>query len=389
MKIHEYQAKGILRRFGISVPRGEACLTPREAAEIASRLGASSYVLKAQVHAGGRGKGGGIRTASSPSEVERLAGEMIGMRLVTHQTGPEGKKVHRLLVEEAQEIAREIYLGIVVDRSEGVPVIMACPEGGVEIEEVARLSPGKILKASSTPGVGFPAFQARKLAYGLGLGPGEVEKAVALILSLARAFDESDASLIEVNPLVVTRDCDVVALDAKVNFDDNALYRHPELREFRDLDEEEPLEIEASRSGLSYIKLQGDVGCMVNGAGLAMATMDLIQLAGGAPANFLDVGGGASTDQVKNAFRILLSDKSVRAVLINIFGGIMRCDVVAEGVVVAAKQMEVRVPVVVRLEGTNVEEGRRILRDSGLNFTVASGMLDAARKVVSLSRGGP
>jgi succinyl-CoA synthetase beta subunit len=389
LKIHEYQAKAILKRFGIGVPRGEACLTAREAAEIASRLGVSSYVLKAQVHAGGRGKGGGIRTAGSPSEVERLAGEMIGMKLVTHQTGPEGKKVHRLLVEEAQEIAREIYLGIVIDRIEGVPVIMACPEGGVEIEEVARRSPEKILKAPSTPGVGFSPFQARKLAYGVGLGPGEVEKTVALILSLARAFDESDASLIEVNPLVVTRDGDVVALDAKMSFDDNALYRHPDLRELRDQDEEEPLEIEASRSGLSYIKLQGDVGCMVNGAGLAMATMDLIQLAGGAPANFLDVGGGASADQVKNAFRILLSDKSVRAVLINIFGGIMRCDVVAEGVVVAAKQMAVRVPVVVRLEGTNVEEGRRILRDSGLNFTVASGMLDAARKVVSLSRGGP
>src|SRR2546425_1078385 len=343
--------------------------------------------LKAQVHAGGRGKGGGIRTASSPSEVERLAGEMIGMRLVTHQTGPEGKKVHRLLVEEAQEIAREVYLGIVVDRSEGVPVIMACPEGGVEIEEVARLSPGKILKASSTPGVGFPAFQARKLAYGLGLGPGEVEKAVALILSLARAFDESDASLIEVNPLVVTRDGDVVALDAKMNFDDNGLYPHPEVRGFRDLDEQEPLEIEASRSGLSYIKLQGDVGCMVNGAGLAMATMDLVQLAGGAPANFLDVGGGASTDQVSNALRILLSDPSVKAVLINIFGGIMRCDVVAQGVVDSASRMGVKVPMVVRLEGTNVEEGRGILLGSGLNFTVADGMQDAARKVVALAKG--
>jgi len=389
LKIHEYQAKTILKRFGVVVPRGEPCSSSREAAEIASRLGASSFILKAQVHAGGRGKGGGIRTAGSPTEVERVAGEMIGMRLVTPQTGPDGKRVRRLLVEEAQEITRELYLGIVIDRSEGSPVVMVCPEGGVEIEEVARRSPGKILKASSVPGVGFPPFLARKLAYGVGLGPKEVEKTVILILALVRAFEESDAALIEVNPLVVTREGDVVALDAKASFDDNALYRHPELRELRDLDEEEPLEVEASRSGLSYIKLQGDVGCMVNGAGLAMATMDLIQLAGGAPANFLDVGGGASADQVRSAFRILLPDSSVRALLINIFGGIMRCDVVAEGVVAAAKQMEVRVPVVVRLEGTNVEEGRRILRDSGLNFTVASGMLDAARKVVSLSRGGP
>jgi succinyl-CoA synthetase beta subunit len=385
VKIHEYQAKTLLRKFGVSVPRGEICFNPQEAMEAAGRLGQPPYVLKAQVHAGGRGKGGGIKTARSAQEVDRLAREMIGMTLVTPQTGPEGKKVRRLLVEEGLEIARELYLGVVVDRATGTPVVMASAEGGVEIEEVARRSPEKILRAPVRPGLGFRPYQARNLAFGLGLGEAG-EKGMKLMLALVRAFQEMDASLAEINPLVVTRGGEVLALDAKINFDDNALFRHPEIRELRDVEEEEPLEVEASRLGLNYIKLHGNVGCMVNGAGLAMATMDLIQLAGGAPANFLDVGGGASVEQVTGAFRILLSDRNVRTVLINIFGGIMRCDVVAQGVVAAAKQMGVKTPMVVRLEGTNVEEGRRILRDSGLNFTVADGMADAAQKVVALAK---
>jgi succinyl-CoA synthetase beta subunit len=385
VKIHEYQAKNLLKQFGVAVPRGEICFSPQEAVAAAGRLGRPPYVLKAQIHAGGRGKGGGVKVVRSAQEVENVARGIIGMKLVTPQTGAEGKIVRRLLVEEGLEIAREIYLGVVVDRSSGMPVVMASAEGGVEIEEVARRSPEKILRAPVRPGFGFRAYQARQLAYGLGLGDAG-DKAAKLMLSLVRAFQEMDASLAEINPLVITRGGEVLALDAKINFDDNALFRHPEIRELRDVEEEEPLEVEASRHGLNYIKLQGNVGCMVNGAGLAMATMDLIQLAGGAPANFLDVGGGASVEQVTSAFRILLSDRSVRAVLINIFGGIMRCDVVAEGVVGAAKGMGVKAPMVVRLEGTNVEDGRRILRDSGLNFTVAEGMADAAQKVVALAR---
>ena len=385
MKIHEYQAKTLLKKFGVSVPRGEVCFNPQEAVEAAGRLGRPPYVLKAQVHAGGRGKGGGIKLARSVQEVDRLARELIGMTLVTPQTGPEGRKVRRLLVEEGLEIARELYLGVVVDRATGMPVVMASAEGGVEIEEVARRSPEKILRAPVRPGLGFRPYQARNLTLGLGLGEAG-EKSMKLLLALVRAFQEMDASLAEINPLVVTRGGEVLALDAKINFDDNALFRHPEIRELRDVEEEEPLEVEASRLGLNYIKLNGNVGCMVNGAGLAMATMDLIQLAGGAPANFLDVGGGASVEQVTGAFRILLSDRNVRTVLINIFGGIMRCDVVAQGVVTAAKQMGVKAPIVVRLEGTNVEDGRRILRDSGLNFTVADGMADAAQKVVALAK---
>jgi len=387
VKIHEYQAKAILRQYGVPVPRGEVSFTPKEAAGIASRLGAGPYVVKAQIHAGGRGKGGGVKIAQSVAEVESLASQLIGMTLVTPQTGSEGKRVKRLLVEEGLQIVSEIYLGVVLDRNQGVPVLMASSEGGVEIEEVARRSPEKLLKAAIRPGFGLQAFQGRKLAYGLGLGA-QADKALKLMTSLVRAYEDTDASMAEINPLVVTRSGDLIALDAKMNFDDNALYRHPNLRELRDLDEEESLEVEASRFGLNYIKLHGEVGCMVNGAGLAMATMDIIQLAGGAPANFLDVGGGASTEQVSNAFRILLSDASVRAVLINIFGGIMRCDIVAEGVAAAASRMGVKVPVVVRLEGTNVEEGRKILLKSGLNFTVADGMLDAASKVVALSKGG-
>jgi succinyl-CoA synthetase beta subunit len=385
VKIHEYQAKTLLKSFGVSIPRGEVCFNPQEAVKAAGRLSQPPFVLKAQVHAGGRGKGGGIRVVRSAQDVERVAREMIGMTLVTPQTGAEGKKVRRLLVEEGLEIARELYLGVVVDRSSGTPVMMASAEGGVEIEEVARRSPEKILRAPIRPGFGLLPFQARGLAHGLGLGEAS-GPASKLMLALVRAFQELDASLAEINPMVVTKDGRILALDAKVNFDDNALFRHPEIRELRDVEEEEPLEVEASRHGLNYIRLQGNVGCMVNGAGLAMATMDLIQLAGGAPANFLDVGGGASVDQVNSAFRILMSDKSVRAVLINIFGGIMRCDVVAKGVVAAAKEMGVAVPMVVRLEGTNVEEGRSILRESGLNFAVAEGMADASRKAVALAK---
>ena len=387
MKIHEYQAKAILKQFGVKVPKGEVCFSAKEAPAIASRLGAGPYVVKAQIHAGGRGKGGGVKIAKSAAEAESFAAQMLGMTLVTAQTGSEGKRVRRVLLEEGLQIATELYLGVVLDRSQGMPVVMASSEGGVEIEEVARRSPEKILRAPIRPGFGLQPFQARNLAYGLGLGA-QADQAQKLVTALVRAFADCDASMAEINPLIVTRDGQLMALDAKMSFDDNALYRHPNLRELRDLDEEEPLEVEASRFGLNYIKLHGEVGCMVNGAGLAMATMDLIQLAGGAPANFLDVGGGASTEQVSNAFRILLSDPSVKAVLINIFGGIMRCDVVAEGVVAAASRMGVKVPVVVRLEGTNVEEGRRILLDSGLNFSVAAGMLDAARKVVALSQGG-
>ena len=386
MKIHEYQAKSIFRRFNVPVPKGEVCFSAKEAAEVASRLGAGPYVVKAQIHAGGRGKGGGIKLARSVGEVESIAGQMLEMTLRTPQTGPEGRRVRRVLVEEGLDIAREIYLAVVLDRSQGLPVVMASSEGGVDIEEVARSAPEKILRVPVHAGFGLQPFQARKLAYGLGL-EAQADKATQLIGSLVRTYHETDASLAEINPLVVTRQGDLLALDAKVNFDDNALYRHPNIKELRDRDEEEPLEVEASSFGLNYIKLQGEVGCMVNGAGLAMATMDIIQLAGGAPANFLDVGGGATAEQVSNAFRILLSDPHVKAVLINIFGGIMRCDVVAQGVVEAAAQTGVKAPVVVRLEGTNVEEGRRILRSSGLNFTVADGMLDAARKVVALSKG--
>jgi succinyl-CoA synthetase beta subunit len=388
VKIHEYQAKSIFRRFNVPVPRGEVCFTAKEAVDVASRLGSGPYVVKAQIHAGGRGKGGGIKIARSLGEVESLAGEMLAMTLVTPQTGPEGRRVRRILIEEGLDIAREIYVGVVLDRTQGLPVVMASSEGGVDIEEVARRTPEKILRIPLHPGFGLQPFQARKLVYTLGL-EALSDKAAQLMLALARVYQETDASLAEINPLVVTRQGEVLALDAKMNFDDNALYRHPNIRELRDRDEEEPLEVEASRFGLNYIKLQGEVGCMVNGAGLAMATMDIIQLAGGAPANFLDVGGGASAEQVSNAFRILLSDPHVKAVLINIFGGIMRCDVVARGVVEAAAKMGVRSPVVARLEGTNVEEGRAILRSSGLSFTVAEGMLDAARKVVALTKGNP
>ena len=385
MKIHEYQAKTILTHYGVPVPRGEVVRTVEEA-EAAARAIGGSVVVKAQIHAGGRGKGGGIKLAKNAAEATEAARRMLGMRLVTHQTGPEGRVVQRLLIEEALPIERELYLGIVLDRARGRPVFMASAAGGVEIEEVAARNPELVLKEHIQPGLGLLPFQARKLAYGMGIPAGSVSAAVSAMIALAGAYEGVDASLAEINPFIVTRDGKVYALDAKLNLDDSALFRHKNLLEMRDLQEEDPLEVEASRFNLNYIKLDGNVGCMVNGAGLAMATMDIIQHAGGSPANFLDVGGGATAEQIANAFRILLSDKNVRAVLINIFGGILRCDTLATGVVAAARQLNVSVPMVVRMEGTNVEIGRQILTDSGLNFTVAHGMRDAAEKVVRLAQ---
>ncbi len=381
MKIHEYQAKSILARYGVRIPRGGVVQDAAGARKVAEQLG-GTVVVKAQIHAGGRGKGGGVKLAKTPAEAEQVAAEMIGMQLVTHQTGPEGRIVEKVLVEEGLDIRDELYLGLVIDRGAGGPVLMASTEGGIDIEEVAAKTPELILKEYIEPGMGLQPFQARKLAFGLGLAPGLVSDAAKFMIALYRAFEDTDASLAEINPFLVTADDMVYALDAKMNFDDNALHRQADIRELRDLNEEEPLEIEASKYGLNYIKLDGNVACMVNGAGLAMATMDIIKLAGGNPANFLDVGGGASAEQVENAFRILVSDENVQAVLINIFGGIMRGDIVAAGVVEACKKIGVKVPVVVRLEGTNVEQGQEILRSSGLNFIVADGMKDAAEKVV-------
>jgi succinyl-CoA synthetase beta subunit len=386
VKIHEYQAKSILKSYGVPVPRGEVAYSPPEVVEAAKRLG-GRVVIKAQIHAGGRGKGGGVKVVPGPAEAEPVARTILGMNLVTPQTGPEGKQVRRVLVEEALDIEREFYLSILLDRSSAALVAISSAEGGTEIEEVAAKQPEKILRESFDPVAGFQPYVARKLAFGLGMAPAQVKGMVRMLGSLYRAFAGTDASLVEVNPLVLTRQGDLIALDAKMNFDDNALFRHEDIRELRDLDEEEPLEVEASGYGLNYIKLDGNVGCMVNGAGLAMATMDGIKLAGGQPANFLDVGGGATAEQVTHAFRILLGDASVRAVLINIFGGIMRCDVVAQGVVEAARKVDVKVPIVVRLEGTNVEEGRRLLQESGLDLTIAGGMGEAAKKVVELAGG--
>ncbi len=384
MKIHEYQAKAILAQFNVPVPRGEYAFTAEEAEAAAKSVG-GRVVVKAQIHAGGRGKGGGVKMAKDAAEAAEIARGMIGMKLVTHQTGPEGRTVHRLLIEETLPIERELYLGIVLDRVRGLPVFMASAAGGMEIEEVAAKNPEAILKETFLPGAGLQAYQARKLAFGIGIPPASVGGAVAAMTGLAKAYVALDASLAEINPFILTTDGKAVALDAKITFDDNALYRHKELLDLRDLNEEDPLEVEASRYGLNYIKLDGTVGCMVNGAGLAMATMDIIKYAGGAPANFLDVGGGASAEQVKNAFRILLSDKNVRAVLINIFGGILRCDTLATGVVAAARDLNIQVPIVVRMEGTNVELGRRILMESGLDFNVGADMRDAAQKVVGLA----
>jgi succinyl-CoA synthetase beta subunit len=387
MKIHEYQAKAILTRYGVTTPRGEVAYTKEEVREAAQRLKSHVVVVKAQIHAGGRGKGGGVKLARSGDEAEDIAGRILGMTLVTPQTGPAGRVVKRVLIEEGLDIKRELYLGLLIDRASGLPVFMASAAGGMEIEEVAKENPEAILREPIQPVVGLQPYQARKIAFGLGL-PGEVAThATPFFQALYRAFIDTDASLLEINPCVLTGDGKLVALDAKMTFDDNALFRHPNLRELRDLDEEDPLEVEASKYGLNYIKLDGSVACMVNGAGLAMATMDIIKYAGGSPANFLDVGGGASSEQVKNAFRILMSDPSVRAVFINIFGGILRCDVLATGVVAAAKDLQLKVPVVVRMEGTNVELGQKILRESGLNFTIANGMKDGAQKVVALAGG--
>jgi succinyl-CoA synthetase beta subunit len=386
VKIHEYQAKAILARHGVPLPKGEVAFTPAEAGEIARRLGGGTVVVKAQIHAGGRGKGGGVKLAKNADEAERVARDLIGMTLKTHQTGPEGRLVTRVLVEQGLAIARELYLGLVLDRTAGRPVMMASAAGGVDIEEVAAATPEAIFKEHVSPGTGLVPFQARKLAFALGLDGPQSARATKLMLALYDAFVATDASLVEINPLVVTSSGDLLALDAKMTFDDNALYRHADIREFRDLAEEDPLEIEASKFSLNYIRLDGSIGCMVNGAGLAMATMDIIKLAGGEPANFLDVGGGANAEQIRNAFKILMADKNVKAVLINIFGGILRCDVLASGVIAAVKELEVKVPIVVRMEGTNVEEGKRMLAESGLNFSSADGMGDAATKIVALAK---
>ena len=385
LKIHEYQAKSILARFGVPVPRGEVTSNSLDAAAIAQRLGGSVVVVKAQIHAGGRGKGGGVKLAKSPDEAERLAKQMIGMTLITHQTGPEGRIVGRVLIEEGLQIERELYLSMLLDRAAGRPVIIASAAGGMDIEEVAATHPEKILREHVDPATGVIPFQARKLAFAMGLESGPAGKMVNVLDAIYKAFIETDASMIEINPLILTKGGDLLALDAKVTLDDNALYRHPDLRELRDLSEEDPLEVEASKFSLNYIRLDGNIGCMVNGAGLAMATMDIIKLSGGEPANFLDVGGGANAEQIKNAFRILMADRNVKAVLINIFGGILRCDVLAQGVIAAVKQLGVPVPIVIRMEGTNVEEGKRMLRESGLNFTTADSMGEAADRVVALA----
>jgi len=390
VKIHEYQGKAVLASFGVPLPKGKVAYTAGEAVEAGKELG-FPVVVKAQIHAGGRGKAGGVKLAGSAEECESVAKAMLGMTLRTHQTGPEGRLVRRLLIEQGMDLSgsREMYLAIVVDRATGSPVFMASAQGGMDIEEVAARDPKAILKEAVDPTVGFQAFQARKLAFGLELPAEALGKAVPFMQALYRAFEGTDASLLEVNPFLLTKDGSVLALDAKLSFDDNALYRHPELKELRDFDEEDPLEVEASKYNLNYIKLEGgNVGCMVNGAGLAMATMDIIKLAGGNPANFLDVGGGASADQIKNAFRIILGDPEVKAVLINIFGGILRCDVLAEGVIAAVRDLQVKVPVVIRMKGNNEERGKEMLRASGLNFTTADDMTEAAKKVVAAAGGG-
>ena len=383
MKIHEYQGKAILKEYGVPVPRCVVARTADEAEAAARELGTDVVVVKAQIHAGGRGKGGGVKIAKSPEEARDLASQILGMTLVTHQTGPEGREVKTLLIEEGLPIDREFYLGITLDRVTGRNVFMASSAGGMDIEKVAEETPELILKETIDPSVGLRGFQARKLAFGLGIPNDLVNQAAKFMMSLYEAYEKIDASLVEINPFLLTKDNRLIALDAKVNFDDNAMFRHKDFEELRDLNEEEPLETEASEHDLNYIKLDGNIGCMVNGAGLAMATMDIIKLAGGEPANFLDVGGGASQERVEQAFKILLADPNVKAVLINIFGGIVRCDMVANGVVAAAKNLGVSIPIVARLEGTNVEEGRRVLRESGVNIQTAQGMRDAAEKVVA------
>jgi succinyl-CoA synthetase beta subunit len=390
MKIHEYQAKDILAKHGVAVPRGEVANTLDEALEVARRLftnGAKGVVVKAQIHAGGRGKGGGVKVAKNFAEAEEYAKKILGMQLITHQTGPQGQKVQRLLIEETAPIDRELYLGIVLDRAKAQLVFMASQAGGMEIEEVAEKDPDAIYKEYIDPAVGFQPYQARNLAFKLGLKPTQINEAVKFMTGLYKVYVETDASLLEINPFITTKDDRLLALDCKINFDDNAMFRHKELKDLRDVAEEDPLEVEASKYALNYIKLDGNIACMVNGAGLAMATMDIIQYAGGSPANFLDVGGGANQQQIEQAFGILLSDRNVKAIFINIFGGILRVDVLAQGVVAAAKNLGVKLPIVLRLEGTNVEEGRKILKESGLNFEVGSTMKDAADLVVNAAKG--
>ncbi|HWF66360.1 MAG TPA: ADP-forming succinate--CoA ligase subunit beta [Acidobacteriaceae bacterium] len=390
MKIHEYQAKDILAKYGVAVPHGEVANTVEEAVDVAKKLfagGTTGVVVKAQIHAGGRGKGGGVKVAKNIAEAESYAKQILGMQLVTHQTGPEGQKVKRLLIEETAQIDRELYLGMVLDRAAAKMVFMASKAGGMEIEEVAAKTPDAIFKEYIDPAIGFQPYQARKLAFDLGLQPAQINQAVQFMTGLYKVCMDTDASLMEINPFITTKDGKLFALDCKINFDDNAMFRHKDLKELRDTNEEDPLEVEASKFSLNYIRLDGNIACMVNGAGLAMATMDIIQYAGGSPANFLDVGGGANQEQIENAFRILLSDKNVKAVFINIFGGILRVDTLARGVVEAAKKMNVKVPVILRLEGTNVEEGRKILKDSGLNFLIGETMQDAAEIAVNAAKG--
>jgi succinyl-CoA synthetase beta subunit len=386
MKIHEYQAKSILAKYDVPVPQGEVIFKAAEAAAVAERLGGGTVVVKAQIHAGGRGKGGGVKVVKGPAEAQATAAKILGMNLVTHQTGPSGQIVQRVLIEQGLKIARELYLGIVLDRATERLVLMVSPDGGVEIEKVAEETPDRIFKEFIHPGIGLSAYQTRKLAFALGLQGPQVAQAGRMMMALYNAYLAADASLLEINPLIVTETGDLLALDAKMAFDDNALFRHPDFKDLRDTSEEDPLEVEASKFSLNYIKLDGTIGCMVNGAGLAMATMDIIKLAGGEPANFLDVGGGANADQIKNAFRILMADKAVKAVLINIFGGILRCDVLAEGVIAAVKDLGVTVPIVIRMEGTNVEKGKQMLQESGLNFQTADDMNEAARKVVAAAK---
>jgi succinyl-CoA synthetase beta subunit len=381
MKIHEYQGKAILARYGVPVPKGKVAFTVEEAEAAAKELG-GFVVVKAQIHAGGRGKGGGVKVVKTVEDAVTAARNILGMQLVTHQTGPQGQKVGRLLIEEALPIEKELYLGITLDRASGKNVFMASSEGGMEIEEVAHHTPEKILKEVIEPGIGLSGYQARKLAFGIGIPAGSVNAAAKAMIALAKAYDEIDCSLAEINPFILLKDGRVMALDAKINIDDNAMFRHQEFADLRDLAEEDPLEVEASKFSLNYIKLDGNIACMVNGAGLAMATMDIVKYAGGEPANFLDVGGGANEEQIKNAFRILLSDTAVKAVFINIFGGILRCDILATGVVNAARELGISVPIVIRMEGTNVAEGKKILAESGFNFGVADGMKDGAEQVV-------
>jgi succinyl-CoA synthetase beta subunit len=384
MKIHEFQAKALFRQYNIPAPQGEVAFSPDDAVTVAKKLTTAKYVVKAQIHAGGRGKGGGVKVVDSLDGVREAASQIIGMQLITHQTGPEGKQVKSVLVEEASGIARELYISIILDRATGMPVIMASQAGGMDIEEVAANTPEKIIKAFIHPALGIQPFQARQIAYGLEIPPEGMKEALQLITNLYRLYQEKDCSMVEINPLVVTTDNRVIALDGKVNFDSNALYRHPDVVAMRDLDEEDPLEVEASHYNLNYIKLEGKVGCMVNGAGLAMATMDIIKLYGAQPANFLDVGGSANAEALENAFRILLSDKSVEVVFINIFGGILRCDLLAEGVVKAAAKLDIKLPIVIRMKGTNVDEGKAILANSGLKFAVADTMAEGAQQVVEL-----